>query len=90
VDVISGQGGFSKLSNEETKNTFNGKYLELLRDGEYVICCVVLDKKSHIKTYGTSAMHPYHYCLNVLLKTKYGYFVGVYKLVLKCYWRKQS
>ena len=68
VDVISGQNGFSKLSNEDTKNSFNEKYLELLKEGDYIICCVVLDKKTHIEAYGTSAMHPYHYCLNVLLE----------------------
>lgn len=68
VDVVSRQNVFSKLSNKETKTSFNEKYLKLLKDGEYIICCVVLDKKTHIEAYGTSAMHPYHYCLNVLLE----------------------
>ncbi len=68
VDVVSGNDGFGKLKEKETQEIFNAKYLEMLRDGEYVICCVVLDKKAHIEKYGTSAMHPYHYCLNVLLE----------------------
>jgi hypothetical protein len=68
VDVVSGNNGFGKLSEQNTRETFNQKYLELLKDGEYTICCVVLDKKTHIETYNTSAMHPYHYCLNVLLE----------------------
>ena len=68
VDVVGGKNEFSKLSDQTTKETFNQKYLEVLRDADYTLCCVVLDKKSHNETYGTSAMHPYHYCLNVLLE----------------------
>lgn len=68
VDVISKKNGFSKLFNQEIQKIFNAKYLELLKDSQYVLCCVVLDKKSHNEKYGTSAMHPYHYCVNVLLE----------------------
>jgi hypothetical protein len=68
VDVISKNNGFGKLSDEVIRNDFNAKYIDLLTNGDYVICCVVLDKKSHFERYGTSAMHPYHYCLNVLLE----------------------
>jgi len=68
TDVISATNGFGKLSDEIIRDDFNKKYLEILKDGEFVLCCVVLDKKSHFETYGKSAMHPYHYCLNVLLE----------------------
>jgi hypothetical protein len=68
VDVVSKTNGFGKLSDESVREDFNLKYLKLLADGDYLVCSVVLDKKSHFERYGTSAMHPYHYCLNVLLE----------------------
>jgi hypothetical protein len=68
VDVVNKRNVFSKLFNEEIKEVFNAKYIEILKSSQYVVCCVVLDKKAHNERYGTSAMHPYHYCLNVLLE----------------------
>jgi hypothetical protein len=67
-DVMQKIGVFKKLENKEIHKLFNNKYLEILEKGEFTLCCVVLDKKSHIKKYGETAMHPYHYCLNVLLE----------------------
>lgn len=76
VDVVSKKNEFSKLSDEEFKNVFNETYISFLTNGNYVVCCVVLDKKTHIEAYGTSAMHPYHYCLNVLLERYVNFLVS--------------
>lgn len=76
-DVINRKNGFSKLYNPTTKQDFNEKYLALLEAGEFTLCCVVLDKKLHIERYGTSAMHPYHYCLNVLLERYVKFLISV-------------
>lgn len=68
VDVVNKNGEFGILSDGAIEKDFNKKYLEILENGKYMLCCVVLDKKTHNQKYGTSAMHPYHYCLNVLLE----------------------
>lgn len=67
-DVIEKVGVFRKLEDETTRVSFNEKYLKILEDGDFTICSVVLDKKEHLSKYGQSAMHPYHYCLDVLLE----------------------
>ncbi len=68
TDVMGKIGIFKKLDDEEIQKSFDKKYLEILKKGEFTICSVVLDKKSHLSRYGDTAMHPYHYCLNVLLE----------------------
>lgn len=39
-----------------------------MKNLDYTLCAVVLDKKSHLERYQKSAFHPYHYCTNVLLE----------------------
>jgi len=68
TDIVSKRLWFNKLNDADIEKDFNQKYLTLFRDGDYKICCVVLDKKTHKDKYGSSAMYPYHYCLNVLLE----------------------
>lgn len=67
-DIVNKKGVFSKLNDEGFKKEFNKKFLSLLKNLEYALCAVVLDKKSHLERYQKSAFYPYHYCLNVLLE----------------------
>lgn len=67
-DIINKRGVFSKLNDAVVEKQFNEVFLSLLKDMEYAICVVVLDKKTHLKRYQKSAFHPYHYCMNVLLE----------------------
>ncbi|HOX96447.1 MAG TPA: DUF3800 domain-containing protein [Candidatus Woesebacteria bacterium] len=67
-EIANLQGPFSKLSDEEFKNNFDSKLKSLFKEGEYLLLGVVLDKKTHYARYKTSALHPYHYCLNVILE----------------------
>lgn len=67
-EIVNQQGMFGKLSDPSFKDEFNRNLNDLVSNGEYVICAVVLDKKSHLSRYKTSAYHPYHYCLNVILE----------------------
>lgn len=68
TDVMNKIGVFGKLEDADIQEDFNQKYLEILEDCEFVVCSVVIDKKEHLKKYGQTAMHPYHYCINVLLE----------------------
>jgi len=74
-EIVHKQGPFSVLDDETTKNSFNTKLLSLLCDTNYTLCGVVLDKKTHLERYGRAAVHPYHYCLSVLLE-RYTFFLG--------------
>lgn len=74
TDLISQKGRFSKLKDESVRASFNGVYIEFLENSEFTVCCIVIDKKTHKERYG-QPMHPYHYCLNLLLE-RYVQFLG--------------
>ncbi len=73
-DIVNKRGVFAKLDDKETEKKFNGLFLDLLRDLDYVVLAVVLDKKTHLEKYQKSAFHPYHYCTNVLLE-RYAFYL---------------
>jgi hypothetical protein len=73
-EIASKSGIFSILQNSEIECEFNRQYLDLIENRDYIICCVVLDKKNHLSKYGKAASHPYHYCLNIILE-RYVFFL---------------
>lgn len=68
AEIIRKAGAFAKLNDSKIESEFNEIFLGLLRDMNYCLCSVVLDKKTHLQRYGDSALHPYHYGLNMLLE----------------------
>jgi len=66
-DIIQRRGHFHILRNEETAIRFDAGIIDLIANAEYTVINVVIDKKNHIENYGTSAWHPYHYCLANIL-----------------------
>jgi hypothetical protein len=73
-DIAAKRGVFSKLNDKDFEKKFNENYFTLLKEMDYKICAVVLDKKDHLGKYQTSANHPYHYCLDILLE-RYTHFL---------------
>lgn len=73
-DIVAKKGCFRKLDEENIKKIYNELLFDLIENSNYLICCVVLDKKEHFSRYGETAYHPYHYCLNVLLE-RYTFFL---------------
>ncbi len=73
-EIINKIGCFNKLNNAETKEKYDAMIVDLVQTTNYSLCCVVLDKKTHLQKYNESAFHPYHYCLNVLLE-RYTFFL---------------
>lgn len=67
-DIVNKRGVFAKLNDENFEKEFNERFLDLLKNLDYTLCAVVLDKKSHLERYQKSAFHSYHYCTNVLLE----------------------
>jgi len=74
-EIVNKQGPFTILEDKEINEKFNEKLLSLFQETSFVLCGVVLDKKSHLEKYKTSALHPYHYCLNVILE-RYVFYLG--------------
>ena len=73
-DIVNKKGVFAKLNDGGFEKEFNERFLDLIKNLNYKICAVVLDKKSHLERYQKSAFHPYHYCANVLLE-RYVFFL---------------
>lgn len=67
-DIVNKRGAFARLNDKNFEKEFNERFLDLLKNLDYALCAVVLDKKSHLERYQKSAFHPYHYCTNVLLE----------------------
>lgn len=59
---------FENLRNAEIEKRFNNDLLKLLKDLDFRVITVVLDKKAHRDQYQMWHYHPYHYCLKVLLE----------------------
>lgn len=67
-DIVNKNGPFFKLNDPVIEKTFNRLLFTLLRDTDYSVCAVALDKKAHLERYQKSADHPYHYCLKVMIE----------------------
>lgn len=67
-DIVNKRKPFYCLKDPEKEAAFNADLLVFVRDMEYRIITVVIDKKAHIEKYGNAAYHPYHYCLTALLE----------------------
>jgi len=57
----------------EKEQAFNEDFLQFVREHDYRIITVVIDKKTHMERYAEAAFHPYHYCLAVLLERYCGF-----------------
>lgn len=71
--LINKKGVFKALQNVAIEDEFNANLLRLVRDTNYSLIAVVIDKKAHIERYEDSAWHPYHYCLTAMLERYCGY-----------------
>jgi hypothetical protein len=71
-DIIKRRGPFFRLRDPNVAERFDSGLLEVVKNGQFSMCCVVIDKLSHEqKTYRT-LYHPYHYCLAALLERYVG------------------
>ncbi|MCY3544381.1 MAG: DUF3800 domain-containing protein [Chloroflexi bacterium] len=70
-DILKKKRRFDTLRNLSAEDAFNQDLLAHLRDWEYSVITVCIDKKAHLETHETSQMDPYHYCLAVLLERFY-------------------
>lgn len=67
-EIVNKTGAFTKLNDDSIRGQFDEQFLSLLDEMDYCVCSIVLDKKTHLERYEGAAMHPYHYCMNMLLE----------------------
>lgn len=72
-ELIEKRGAFWRLRDTKNKESFNNDLLELLRDSDYTLITVVIDKIAHVQRYEKVAFHPYHYCMVAMLECYCGY-----------------
>ena len=67
TDIMSGKGHFAALKDESIKNSFDSQFISLVKDTDYAIITVVVDKVK-LKEMYLSRPHPYHWSLKCMLK----------------------
>lgn len=67
-DIVNRRGPFWRLRDPDDEAAFDADLLAFLSAQSYVIIAVVIDKVAHFERYGSSAWHPYHYCLTAMLE----------------------
>ncbi len=75
-EIINKTGVFGKLNDPNFEKVFNEKLLNIVKNIDYRVCAIVIDKKQHLKKYQKAAEHPYHYCLKTMLE-RYLHFLEV-------------
>lgn len=72
-ELIGHHGPFWRLRDADKEKAFNEDFLKLLKEKDYLVISVVIDKKAHVDRYGAAALHPYHYCLVAMLERYCGF-----------------
>ncbi len=67
-ELINAKPPFESLKNQKLKNKFDSELLTYLKNWDYTVITVCLDKKAHKDTYQVWRYDPYHYCLALLLE----------------------
>jgi hypothetical protein len=72
-EIINRNGPFWRLRDKEKDNAFTEDLMSFLKEQEYTIITIVVDKNSHVRRYGKTAYNPYHYCLMLMMERYCGY-----------------
>ena len=67
-EMVNRRSSFRSLRDDEIRREFDQDLLRRLREWEYSVITVCLDKKKHAETYGGRNNDPYHYCMEILLE----------------------
>lgn len=72
-DIVERRGIFSRLRNPGLNRRFEEGLCEVIRDAEFHLACVVIDKASHRTKDHPGLFHPYHGCVAALLELYAGW-----------------
>lgn len=67
-ELVNKRPPFDRLRDAEAEAHFNQDLLGLLRDSEYIVITVAIDKWEHHTRYSVWHYDPYHYCLMALVE----------------------
>jgi len=67
-ELVNKKWPFESLRNTKVELVFNAELLDFLRNLEYSVITVVIDKLEHLRRYQVWRSDPYHYCLSVLVE----------------------
>lgn len=67
-DLLNHRNPFHTLADPKREVLFNHDLLKMLRQLEYTVVTVVIDKLEHRQKYTVWRHDPYHYCLEVMLE----------------------
>ncbi len=67
-ELVNQKPPFHALREIEVEYSFNQDLLRHLREWDYCVITVCIDKKNHVETYRTWKENPYYYCMAVLLE----------------------
>lgn len=67
-ELVNKKPPFAVLQDPAVAAKFDAELLNFLKETEYVVTTVVIDKLEHNQKYGTWKYDPYHYCLLILVE----------------------
>ena len=67
-EMINYKPPFEALSDDAVRASYDNDNLQLMKNWQYTVISVCLDKKKHKESYTVWRFEPYHYCLAVLLE----------------------
>lgn len=67
-ELVNKKHPFQSLRNSGVEHKFNNDLLALLKNFEFTIISVLIDKKEHKIKYSTWKYDPYHYCMEIILE----------------------
>lgn len=67
-ELVNKKYPFNSLKNKKFEEKFNSDFLELLKDLDFVVISVLIDKMEHKVKYQTWKYDPYHYCLEIIIE----------------------
>lgn len=79
-ELINAKYPFQSLKDTSLRQNFDNKLINYLKNWEYTVITVCLDKRNHRDTYSTWRYDPYHYCLAVLLE-RYNFCLNRHDLI---------
>ncbi len=72
-ELVNKKYPFHTLRDPDKETAFNSQFMQLLRDLDFTVLTVVIDKAEHFQKYKVWRADVYHYCMTVLLER----YVGV-------------
>lgn len=67
-ELVNKKYPFHSLMDEATERNFNQQFVSMLRNWDFQVIGVVIDKQEHNQQYSTWKYDPYHYCQEILLE----------------------